>query len=153
MSNYSATIRWQRDGAGFSNGNYSRAHCWKFDGGTVVNASASPHIVPEPFSKPEYVDPEEAFIAALSSCHMLFFLDLAAQDGFVVDSYSDEAIGLMSKNSDSKLAMTKIELNPQVVFDLSNKPTTEQIESLHHRAHELCFIANSVRSEVVVTTR
>ncbi|MCG8413284.1 MAG: OsmC family protein [Pseudomonadales bacterium] len=153
MSNYSATVQWQRDGADFLNKEYSRAHCWRFNGGSLINASASSHIVPEPFSKPEFVDPEEAFVAALSSCHMLFFLDLAAQDGFVVDAYDDEALGVMSKNADGKIAMTRVELNPKVKFHNSAAPTQEQIESLHHRSHELCFIANSVKSDVIVTPR
>lgn len=153
MSNYLATVRWQRDGADFPNKKYSRAHCWIFDGGSLINASASPHIVPEPYSKPEHVDPEEAFVASLSSCHMLFFLDLASQAGLIVDSYEDQALGVLEKNADGKYAITRVELRPKVEFVDNQSPTMEQIESLHHRSHELCFIANSVNSAVTVTPR
>jgi organic hydroperoxide reductase OsmC/OhrA len=150
MSTYTATIRWSRAGDGdFTRGQYSRAHQWAFDGGTVVPASASPHVVPAPWSDPDGVDPEEAFVASLSSCHMLFFLDFARRDGFTVDSYVDEALGLMEKDASGRIAVTKVTLRPKVVFS-GNQPDAAQIADLHHRSHEACFIANSVKTEVTV---
>jgi organic hydroperoxide reductase OsmC/OhrA len=150
MSTYTATIRWTRTGDGdFTKGQYSRAHHWAFDGGTVVPASASPHVVPAPWSDPAGVDPEEAFVASLSSCHMLFFLDFARRDGFTVDSYVDEALGLMEKDASGKIAVTKVTLRPKIVFS-GNQPDASQIADLHHRSHEACFIANSVKTEVTV---
>src|SRR6478752_1618460 len=114
MSTYTATIRWSRDGAdGFGKGQYSRAHEWAFDGGAVVPASPSPHIVPAPWNDPAGVDPEEAFVASLSSCHMLFFVDLARRDGWIVDSYVDEAEGVLEKGDDGKMAMTRVTLRPR----------------------------------------
>ena len=153
MSTYTATIRWSRDpGTDFAKGQYSRAHEWAFDGGAVVPASASPHIIPAPWSDERGVDPEEAFVASLSSCHMLFFIDYARRDGFVVDSYVDEAIGIMEKDSDGKIAVTRVILRPRVAYS-GDQPTAEQIEHLHHRAHEDCFIANSVKSEIRVESQ
>ena len=150
MSTYTATIRWSRSGEGdFTKGQYSRAHEWAFDGGHVMTASASPHIVPAPWSDPAGVDPEEAFVAALSSCHMLFFLDYARRDGWTIDSYVDEAEGVMEKNADGKLVMTHVTLRPLIAWG-GDAPSAEQISHLHHRAHDDCFIANSVRTEVVV---
>src|SRR5438067_11668849 len=108
MSNYTAVITWERDGAVFTDNRYSRGHRWSFDGGVEIPASASPHVVPLPLSVAEAVDPEEAFIAALSSCHMLWFLWIAADQGFVVESYRDEATGVMGKNGDGKLAVTQV---------------------------------------------
>ena len=151
MSTYTATVRWTRKDEGdFTKGQYSRAHEWAFDGGAIVPASASPHVVPAPWSDPAGVDPEEAFIASLSSCHMLFFVDYARRGGFVVDSYVDEAIGVMEKDADGKIAVTRVTLRPKVVFSGEARPTAEQIADLHHRSHEDCFIANSVKSEVTV---
>ena len=150
MSTYTATIRWNRAGDGdFTKGQYSRAHEWAFDGGATVHASASPHIVPAPWSDAGGVDPEEAFVAALSSCHMLFFIDFARRDGWTVDSYHDEAEGLMEKRSDGKVAITRVTLRPQVIWH-GAPPDEEDIDDLHHRAHEACFIANSVTTEVTV---
>jgi organic hydroperoxide reductase OsmC/OhrA len=150
MSSYTATIRWRRDGAeGFGKGRYSRAHQWLFDGGAVVPASASPAIVPLPWSDEGGVDPEEAFIASLSSCHMLFFVDLARRDGWVVDSYDDEAEGTMAKRADGKTAMTSVTLRPRVEWG-GTAPDSAAIADLHHRAHEACFIANSVTTKVTV---
>jgi organic hydroperoxide reductase OsmC/OhrA len=148
MSQYTATITWERRGAAFTDNRYSRAHAWHFDGGVTVPASASPHVVPLPLSDPAAVDPEEAFVAALSSCHMLWFLSLAAGRGFVVDRYDDPATGVMAKNADGKLAMTVVTLHPRVSFGGAKRPTAEEIAGLHHEAHEKCFIANSVRTEV-----
>src|SRR3954470_12396540 len=138
MSTYTATIRWTRTGDGdFTKGQYSRAHEWAFDGGAVVAASPSPHVVPAPWSDQAGVDPEEAFVASLSACHMLFFVDFARRAGFVVDSYIDEAEGVLDKRSDNKFAMTKVTLRPQIAFS-GNPPSAEQLADLHHRAHEAC---------------
>ena len=153
MSTYTATIRWNRTGEGdFTRGQYSRSHEWAFDGGTVVPASASPGVVPSPWSDPAGVDPEEAFVASLSSCHMLFFLDFARRGGFIVDSYVDEALGEMGKDVSGRIAVTRVTLRPRVTYS-GNQPTTEQITDLHHRSHEACFIANSVKTEVTVEPR
>jgi organic hydroperoxide reductase OsmC/OhrA len=150
MSTYTATIRWSREGAeGFAKGQYSRAHQWAFDGGAVVPASASPHIVPKPWSDEAGVDPEEAFIASLSSCHMLFFLDFARRAGFVVDAYVDEAEGVMEKRGDGRMWMSKVTLRPRVRW-AGEAPDEAALADLHHKAHEACFIANSVTTEVRV---
>ena len=151
MSTYTATIRWSRTGDGdFTKGQYSRAHEWVFDGGVTVPASPSPHIVPAPWSDAHGVDPEEGFVASLSSCHMLFFVDFARRGGFVVDSYVDEAEGILDKRDDGKMAMTRVTLRPKVTFSGASPPTTDEIADLHHRAHEACFIANSVTTEVTI---
>ena len=148
---YTATIRWNRTGDGaFAKGQYSRAHEWAFDGGAVVAASASPAHVPPGFADPAGVDPEEAFVASLSSCHMLFFLFFAGRAGFVVDSYVDEADGELGKNADGREAMTRVTLRPRVTFSGDKQPSEAEIADLHHRSHEACFIANSVTTEVVV---
>ena len=150
MSIYTATVRWTRDpSTDFAKGQYSRAHEWVFHGGAVVPASPSPHVVPAPWSDQAGVDPEEAFVASLSSCHMLFFVDFARRDGWVVDSYVDEAEGLLEKRADGKMAMTRVTLHPRVTWN-GNPPDEAAIADLHHRAHEACFIANSVTTEVVV---
>ena len=150
MAEYTATVQWQRQNAAFTDNQYSRAHLWRFDGGVAVPASSSPHVVPVPFSDPANVDPEEAFVAALASCHMLWFLSIAAKKRFVVDSYSDEAVGIMEQNSAGRLAITRVTLRPTIVFAGANLPTEAQIAQIHHLAHESCFIANSVKTEVVV---
>lgn len=143
-----AEISWARDrDVTFSDGRYSRAHTWHFDGGVVVPASASPHIVPLPFSKPENVDPEEAYLAALSSCHMLTYLDLARRQGFVIDSYHDAAKGFMEKNEAGKYWVARAELHPVIAYAGAG-PDRAAEEALHHRAHAECFIANSVRTVV-----
>jgi organic hydroperoxide reductase OsmC/OhrA len=149
MAEYTATISWERGDSPFVNGDYTRAHTWCFDGGLTVAASASPHIVSVPYSKPENLDPEEAFIASLSSCHMLFFLSIAATRGFVVDQYRDSAIGYLEKDSDGTLAMTRVILRPKAVYSGKLAPTESQIASIHHQAHEQCFIANSVKTLVL----
>ena len=148
MSEYFATVSWQRNDQDFLGGRYSRGHVWKFDGGAEIPASPSPHVVPPPMSIKEYVDPEEAFVASLSSCHMLFFLYLAGKARLVVDEYVDEAVGIMAKNKEGKMAMTKVTLRPRIAFSPQTQPEREQLEQLHHQAHELCFIANSVTTEV-----
>ncbi|MDH5345161.1 MAG: OsmC family protein [Gammaproteobacteria bacterium] len=149
MSEYVATISWRRGDDDFTGNAYSRAHEWRFDGGLTVPASSSPGIVPLPMSVAAHVDPEEAFVASLSSCHMLFFLSLAAKRGIVVDEYTDEASGIMQKNEDGRIAMTRVVLRPKAAYEAGTAPDREQLEKLHHHAHELCFIANSVRTEVV----
>ena len=150
MSSYTATIRWTRTGDGdFTKGQYSRAHEWAFDGGVTVPASASPHVVPAPWSDVAGVDPEEAFIASLSSCHMLFFIDFARRDGLTVESYVDEAEGVMEKRADGKIAMTRVTLRPRINWG-GDTPDEATIADLHHSAHEACFIANSVNTEVTV---
>ena len=120
------------------------------NGGLTVPASPSPHVVPAPWNDPSGVDPEEAFVASLSSCHMLFFVDFARRGGFVVDSYVDEAEGILDKRDDGKMAMTRVTLRPKVTFSGASPPTTDEIADLHHRAHEACFIANSVTTEVTI---
>ncbi len=148
MSSFSAQVSWERKNAPFRGGQYSRGHQWSFDGGQIVPASSSPHIVPLPHSVAANVDPEEAFVAALSSCHMLFFLSLAAEGGLIVDSYLDEATGVLEK-SEGAMRVTRIDLHPRVVY-ANEVPKLEIEQSLHHRAHDMCFLANSVRT--VVTT-
>ena len=148
MPTYSATILWQRSGAAFTDQRYSRAHVWQFDGGVEVPGSSSPHAVPLPYSNAQAVDPEEAFVAALSSCHMLWFLHIAAQRGFVVERYEDRADGVMAKNAEGKLAMTRVTLRPRAEFAGEKRPEREHIEDLHHAAHDQSIIANSVKSEV-----
>ena len=148
MSTYAATVRWTRAASDdFAKGRYSRAHQWAFDGGAVVSASSSPQVVPLPFSDAAGVDPEEAFVASLSSCHMLFFLDFARRGGFVVEAYSDEAEGVMAKRDDGRMAMTLVTLRPRVTWG-GEAPDVASLEALHHKAHEACFIANSVTCEV-----
>jgi len=146
---YTATIEWSRNGADFIDLDYSRAHQWRFDGGATVPGSSSPHVVPPPLSDPRAVDPEEAFVAALSSCHMLWFLAIAAKRGFVVDHYVDQAAGVMARLEARKLAMTEVTLRPHVSF-AGKAPSSEEHDSMHHQAHEACYIANSVKSEVRV---
>jgi organic hydroperoxide reductase OsmC/OhrA len=151
MSTYTATIRWTRDpSTDFSRGQYSRAHSWEFDGGVTVPASPSPHVVPQPWSDTSAVDPEEAFVASLASCHMLFFVDLARRAGFVVDNYVDEAEGVLEKREDGKMWMSRVTMRPQVTFSGDKRPSEADIAHLHHRAHDQCFIANSVTTEVAV---
>lgn len=148
MSRYTAIITWERNGAVFTDGRYSRAHRWQFDGGINVSASASPHVVPLPFSVEAAVDPEEAFVASLVSCHMLWFLSVAAKRGFVVETYRDEATGIMANNAEGKLAMAEVILHPHVTFLGEKRPTVVEHESMHHNAHEQCFIASSVKTDV-----
>ena len=148
MAQHTVTIEWRRDGAKFIDQRYSRAHQWTFDGGARVAASSSPHVVPVPMSDAAAVDPEEAFVVSLSSCHMLWFLSLAAQAGFIVERYADQAAGELAKNEQGKLAMTLVVLHPSVSFVGERGPSLQQFEALHHAAHEACFLANSVRTQV-----
>lgn len=132
----------------FTDKRYSRAHLWQFDGGCTVPASSSPHVVPLPYSDASAVDPEEAFVASLSSCHMLCFLSIAAKRGFVVDSYRDEAQGVMEQDADGKLAITVVTLRPSMTLVGDQVPSAADIHAMHHQAHDECFIARSVRTEV-----
>lgn len=150
MHRYHARIAWKRAGAAFSDNRYSRGHEWSFDGGVTVPASASPSIVPAPYSVAKAVDPEEALVAAASSCHMLWFLSIAARKRFVVESYIDEAVGTMEKNAAGRLAFSRITLRPKVEFSGERLPSREDLQSLHGAAHEECYIAHSLKSEVVV---
>jgi organic hydroperoxide reductase OsmC/OhrA len=149
MATYHATIRWTRGEDAFANQKYSRSHSWHFDEGLSVPASASPHVVRAPWSVAAAVDPEEALVAAVSSCHMLFLLSGASRAGFIVERYEDPAVGEMGKDADGRLAVTKVTLRPRVTVS-GRAPTAAEFAALHHAAHEQCFIANSVRSEVVL---
>ncbi len=149
MATHLATVEWRRGDAAFADNRYPRAHVWRFDGGAEVRASSSPHSVPVPLSDPAGVDPEEAFVASLSSCHMLWFLSLAAKRGLVVERYVDEAVGLLGPNAEGRPAMTRVTLRPAVTFSGPRVPDEAEVCELHERAHHECFIATSVRTEVV----
>ena len=147
---YEVRIHWERGGAAFTDNRYSRGHSWHFDGGVEVPASSSPQVVRVPLSVEAAVDPEEAFVASLSSCHMLWFLSLAAAARWRVDEYTDDAIGVMGENAAGRTAMLSVRLRPRVSFSGERVPSPEDIARLHHRAHEECFIANSVTTAVSV---
>lgn len=145
-------VHWKNRDQNFLTNRYSRAHVWSFDGGTEVAASSSPDIVPIPMSDASAVDPEEAFVASISSCHMLWFLSIAAQSGFEVNEYIDHAVGEMRKNSGGKKYIALVTLQPTIFWKGERHPTQSQIDSIHHQAHEECFIANSVTTEIRVKT-
>ena len=145
---HTATVRWALGDADFLARRYSRAHTWAFDGGVVVSASSSPHVVPVPMSDAGAVDPEEAFVAALSSCHMLWFLDIASRAGYVVDRYKDAADGHMGRNGAGKLVVDVVTLRPRTRFAGARVPDAAALAALHHAAHDECFLANSVRCEI-----
>jgi organic hydroperoxide reductase OsmC/OhrA len=147
MSEYKVTLKWERGGAEFSYQKYPRDHTWSFDGGHTMTATAAPAYL----GNPAHVDPEEAFVASLSSCHMLTFLAIACKQKFVLDSYEDEAVGHLEKNADGRLAITRVELRPKITWGGDRKPSAEELDKMHHAAHENCFIANSVKTEVRVT--
>jgi organic hydroperoxide reductase OsmC/OhrA len=147
---YTATISWRNDSDDFARGRYTRGHLWRFDGGTEVPATASPHVVPARFTVEAAVDPEEALIAALSSCHMLTFLDIARRGGFVVASYEDDAVGMMEKNEAGKLWVSEVTLSPRIAFT-GKAPEAAELVHLHEVAHDDCFIANSLLTRVVIT--
>ena len=149
MHRYEARVRWSRGDAKFTDNRYSRGHEWSFDGGVTVPASSSPGIVPLPNSVAAAVDPEEALVASASSCHMLFFLSLAAKKGFVVDRYDDAAWGILERNAEGKEAFTKITLRPAISF-AGTAPSAAELAALHHEAHEECYIAASLKCEVAV---
>jgi organic hydroperoxide reductase OsmC/OhrA len=146
---YRASVSWRRDGGDYAKGRYSRAHEWRFDGGVTVRASASPNVVPLPFSREDALDPEEALIAAISSCHMLTFIDLARRAGVDVLAYEDDAIGRMERIAPGRMAITKVTLRPRISYG-GVEPSPAKLDELHHQAHELCFIANSVKTEISV---
>jgi len=146
MSEHKATLRWQRGDVEFSYQKYPRDHTLSFDGGHTMTATAAPAYL----GNPANVDPEEAFVGSLSSCHMLTFLAIACKQKFVLESYEDEAVGHMEKNAEGKLAITRVELHPKIKFSGEKQPTPEELEKLHHGAHDNCFIANSVKTEVTV---
>jgi len=149
---YTATINWTKSANEvFIDGKYSRVHQWKFDGGTEFNASASPHVVPAPMSDPALIDPEEAFIASISSCHMLFFLSFCAKQKFTVAHYEDEAEGILGEGEDGKKQMLSVTLHPSVKFEEGKSPTEETLLYLHDMAHESCFIANSVKTKIEIS--
>lgn len=148
MSDHVASVHWQRGTDTFTDKHYSRRHSWHFDGGATVVASSSPHSVRLPYSDPSGIDPEEAFVAALASCHMLWFLSFAAEAGWQVDNYRDDAIGVLARNTDGQLAMTTVTLRPCVSFGGARRPDAAERRRLHHEAHAACFIANSVKSEL-----
>ncbi|WP_426103498.1 OsmC family protein [Massilia sp. TSP1-1-2] len=150
MTQFVATIAWKRGAQPFADNRYSRAHAWRFDGGLTVPASSSPHSVPLPMSDPGALDPEEALVAAVSSCHMLFFLSIAAQRGLIVDSYCDQAVGLMDRNGEGKMAITRITLAPAIVFGGERAPAAAELDAIHHSAHQKCYIANSIKAEVLI---
>jgi organic hydroperoxide reductase OsmC/OhrA len=146
---YRAEVRWQRgEREAFLDNRYSRRHVLRFDGGAEVAGSSSPSVVPLPMSEAAAVDPEEMFVASLASCHMLWFLSIAAKQGFRVDTYADAASGAMARNAAGRVAMTLVTLRPAVRFSGERTPTREQVAALHHEAHAECFIANSVKTEV-----
>jgi organic hydroperoxide reductase OsmC/OhrA len=148
MSRHDVVIEWQAEGD-FARGQYSRAHVWRFDGGAEVHASSSPHVVPVPLSDPAGVDPEEALIASASSCHMLWFLDLARRAGLIVERYRDDAQGIMGRDDRGRMALLTIWLRPEITFS-GRQPSAGEVEALHHEAHRQCFIANSLRTEILV---
>jgi organic hydroperoxide reductase OsmC/OhrA len=150
MSTYTAELLWERGAEDFAANRYSRRHQIRFDGGAQIVGSSSPHVVPVPLSDPAGIDPEEAFVASLSSCHMLWFLAIAAKRGFVVDRYEDAASGVLERNAERRFAMTVVTLRPRVCFSGDQQPSGEQLTALHHKAHEECYIANSVKTEVRV---
>lgn len=150
MSEHKATIRWQSESTDFLKGKYSREHTWAFDGGMTIPASPAPSVVPVPFSNPAHVDPEEAFVASVASCHMLTFLHLASRKGFVVTSYLDDAIGTMTKNEQGSYWISAIRLRPKISYGGGKSPSSQEEQELHHHAHAQCFIANSIRTTVTV---
>jgi organic hydroperoxide reductase OsmC/OhrA len=150
MSQHTATITWQRTDPGFLEGRYSREHTWSFDGGLSVPASSSPAVVRAPFSNPANIDPEEAFVVSLSSCHMLTFLHVARQAGFQVDSYVDQAVGHTTPNERKVPWVSSVTLSPKIAYGGDKRPTADEEKHLHHLAHEGCFIAQSVKTVVTV---
>lgn len=148
MSTYSSQIAWTRGAQAFTDNKYSRRHTWRFDGGIEVPASSSPQVVPLPWSDEHAVDPEEAFVASLASCHMLWFLSIAAKRGFVVDEYRDQALGTMKRDEAGKMWIAEAVLRPRVQFTGERRPEAAQIREMHIKAHEECFIANSVKTDV-----
>ena len=150
MPNYRATITWKRNSEKFLDHKYQRLHTWTFENGLTINAAASPHIVPEIYTDRSLIDPEEAFTASVASCHMLWLLSLAATKKFKVNRYLDQSEGVLEKNSEGKLAMTRVILSPIVLFDAEYAPSENDFINLHREAHGKCFIANSIKSEIEI---
>ena len=150
MSQHLATVRWNRNDDDFLGGRYSRAHTWTFDGGLTVHASPSPAVIPEPYSNPAHVDPEEALVASIASCHMLTFLHLASKQGFQIDSYDDAAVGKMTRNDNGVFWISEVTLRPTISYSGDKRPDADAERHLHHSAHEQCFIANSVKTKITV---
>ena len=150
MSEYKANILWAKPSEEFLKGKYSREHEWKFDGGLTVPASSSPSVVPVPWSNPSNLDPEEAFVASLASCHMLTFLYLVSKAGYGVERYEDDAVGQMTKNESGVAWISSVRLSPRIHFTSAKQPSHEQLENFHHLAHEQCFLANSVKTQIMV---
>ena len=153
MSRHVASVRWTRGDAPFTDSRYSRAHTWHFDGGADIAASSSPHSVPLPYSRADAVDPEEAFVASISSCHMLWFLSIAAKRGLRVESYDDEAEGFLEKDGDGRMSMTRVLLRPRVVFGGEHAASTADVAAMHDEAHHACYIANSVKTLIACEPR
>jgi organic hydroperoxide reductase OsmC/OhrA len=153
MSEHHARVSWSADAAGFRRGRFSRAHHWSFDGGLEIPASASPAVIPAPWSDPAAVDPEEAFVAALASCHMMSFLFLANRAGLEVVAYDDEASGTLAPSAGGRHAVTEVVLRPRVSFAPGRAPDAAQLAALHDEAHDTCYIANSVRTAIRVEPR
>jgi organic hydroperoxide reductase OsmC/OhrA len=150
MSHHTATIAWTCTSPDFLKGAYSREHTWTFDGGLVIPASPSPAVVRAPYSNPANIDPEEAYVASISSCHMLTYLYLASKTGFQVDSYRDDAVGEMATNEKGIPWVSSVALHPAIAYSGEKRPTEADEDRLHHLSHEQCFIANSVKSEITV---
>jgi organic hydroperoxide reductase OsmC/OhrA len=150
MSEYKVAVVWEHTSGDFRKGTYSREHTWSFDGGVTVPASSSPQVVREPYSNPACVDPEEAFVAAIASCHLLSFVYVAQQKGFEIARYEDAAVGVMTKNERRKSWVSRVDLTPQITWAGDKRPTPEEVAALHEEAHHECFIANSVKTEIRV---
>lgn len=153
MAEHKATIRWALQGDDFLRGRYSREHTWAFDGGVTVPASPSPSVIPTPYSNPAGVDPEEAFVAAIASCHMLTFLHMAMKAGVVVERYEDDAVGVLRKNDRGAIWVSRVTLHPRIAYRGEKRPSAAEIDRLHHLAHEQCFIANSVKTEILIDVK
>ncbi len=149
MSEHKITLTWRRGDKPFEYQKYSRDHTWRTDSGYEIQASAAPAYL----GNPQLIDPEEAFVASLSSCHMLTFLAVAAKKKFVLDEYVDDAVGFLEKNAEGKLAITRVTLRQRLRFSGDKQPTAQEIEEMNHAAHDQCFIANSVKTEVKVETQ
>ncbi|MDN5941681.1 MAG: OsmC family protein [Nitrospira sp.] len=150
MSEHRATVRWKRTSDEFLKGKYSREHTWSFDGGVTIPASPASSVVPAPYSNPAHVDPEEAYVASISSCHMLTYLYVASKQGFQVDTYHDEAVGVVTKNAQGVPWVSQVTLKPTITYSGPKTPRPADVERLHHLAHEQCFIANSIKTGVLI---
>ena len=153
MSLHTANVEWSRGDARFVDNRYSRRHVWRFDGGIEVAGSSSPHSVPVPYSDLHAVDPEEAFVASIASCHMLWFLSIAAKRGHRIDTYADDAEGTLEKDADGHMSMTRVVLRPRIAWSGDAPPSTREIATLHDEAHHACYIANSVKTTITIEAR